>query len=376
MVLGAKQTIAQDNLNINPMLCPVDSMNMLLSDSFYIWGSTVVKGKDGKFHMFYSRWPHGKRSLEDDSMNYIFDGFSGWLKYCEIAYAVSDSLTGPFVFKGVVLKGDWKAGKWDRYTMTNPQIRCFEGKYYLYYVANSYDSTFNVKRSVSKEMLHWYRYNCTQKIGVLIADSPEDFVKGKFEKSEEPLMQADGKNTFEISNNPSVTQGPDGKYFMIFKSRVPEVGHMTMWIATADKPYGPFTLVSSVFTDADMSSEDACIWYDSERKQFYAAVKYYSNSGKLIQQFGGLGLLTSKNGFDWSPAQNPLISLRVLKLKNGKTLELENLERPFIVTDEKGQPIALFAAFSVKKPGSIKAEEYTSEYNTGNVGILLKNNKK
>ena len=57
------------------------------------------------------------------------------------------------------------------------------------------------------------------------------------------------------------------------------------------------------------------------------------------------------------------------------SIDLANLERPFIVTDEKGQPLALFAAFAAKKPGSIKVEEYTPEYNTGNVGIPLKINK-
>lgn len=44
--------------------------------------------------MFYSRWPHGKRELADDPMNYIFNGFSGWLKYSEIAYAIADKAEG------------------------------------------------------------------------------------------------------------------------------------------------------------------------------------------------------------------------------------------------------------------------------------------
>src|SRR5687768_18130661 len=54
--------------------------------------SSVIKGEDGKYHMFYSRWSHGKREAGDDSMNYIFNGFKGWCKYSEIAHAVSDKL--------------------------------------------------------------------------------------------------------------------------------------------------------------------------------------------------------------------------------------------------------------------------------------------
>jgi len=214
---------AQDNLNINEMLSRVDTNNMLLSDSHYIWGSSVVKGVDGKYHMFYSRWAHGKRKLDDDSLNYIFDGFSGWLKYSEISYAVSDNLTGPFTYKGVVLKGTGESGRWDRYTMTNPQVRCFNGKYYLYYVSNSYNPNLTFKKEFNRTQLQWFRYNCTQDIGVVVADSPEDFVKGNFKTSKQPLMSPDNVNTFEIVNNPTVTKGPDAKYYMMFKSRVPSM---------------------------------------------------------------------------------------------------------------------------------------------------------
>ncbi len=363
---------AQDNLNLNQMLTQVDTNNMLLSDSYYIWGSSVVKGKDGKYHMFFSRWAHGKRNLDDDSMNYIFNGFKGWLKYSEIAYAVSDNLTGPYKIQGTVLKGNGNPEHWDRFTYHNPQVRCFNGKCYLYYISNSYNPYFDVNSQLSKEDLHWLRYNCTQKIGVAIADSPEDFIKGNFTKLDQPLISPDGVNTFEIVNNPSVTQGPDDKYYMIFKSRMPNVGNMTLWIAVSDKPDGQFKLLSKVFTEPDMACEDPCLWYDYKLKRFYAAVKYYSNSKKLISQFGGIALITSLNATNWEAAKNPLISKRQLLLKNNTMLELSNLERPFVYTDANGQPLAIFAAFSVNNPGKVKPENYTPEYNTGNVGILLK----
>jgi hypothetical protein len=105
-----------------------------------------------------------------------------------------------------------------------------------------------------------------------------------------------------------------------------------------------------VFTNADMACEDPSMWYDYKRRRFYAAVKYYSNSKKLVPQFGALALITSVDGLTWRPASHPLISLRELKFKNGSRIELAHLERPFIVTDKKGQPIALFAAASINEP--------------------------
>src|SRR6476469_158932 len=111
------KSFSQDNLNIAPL----------------------IKVEDGKYHMFYSRWPHGKRPLDDDSMNYIFDGFRGWNKYSEIAYAISDKIGGPYKYVKTILRGDGDKKRWDRFTMHNPLIRKFGQYYYLYYISNSYD---------------------------------------------------------------------------------------------------------------------------------------------------------------------------------------------------------------------------------------------
>jgi hypothetical protein len=343
------QKDTSDDLDLQKMLMPIDSTNIFQEDDQYVWCNSAVKGADGKYHLFYARWSHGKRVLDDDSLNYIFDGFSGWLKYSEIAHAVSENLTGPYRFRNVVYKGDRDPSHWDRYSIHNPQIREFEGKYYLYYIANSFDPDFKLK-GANKERLHWLKYNCTQKIGVLVADNLNDLATGKFRRSAVPLMEADNKQTFEVANNPSVTRGPDGKFYMIFKSRKPNVGHMTMWMARSDYPDRSFKIWGEVFTSADLACEDPCLWYDKIRKRFYAVVKYYSNAKKLAPQFGALALVTSVDGMHWEGAKNSLVSLRQLKFKNGEVMELDRLERPFVVTDADGQPLALLAAASQFSP--------------------------
>ena len=365
---------AKDNLDFQALLQKQNSPGTFIADSFYTWCSSVVKGEDGKYHMFYSRWSHGKRKADDDSMNYIFNGFKGWCKYSEIAYAVSDKLNGPYKYVSTVLKGDGNPDHWDRFTMHNPQVRKFGNYYYLYYISNSFDSSLQFKdeSKMSKDWKHWLKYNCTQKIGVIKAKSIADLVNGKYEKPSAPLMVPDNINTFEVATNPTVTQGPDGKYYMMYKSRKPNVGNMTFWMATSDKPDGPFKMLGEVFTSAEMACEDPCMWYDKKRKRFYAAVKYYSNSKKLVPQFGALALITSVDGLNWQAAAHPLISLREINMKDGKKTELAHLERPFVVTDKNGQPLALFAAASIQEPSKGDADHPAFENNTFNVCFLLK----
>ena len=199
---------------------------------------------------------------------------------------------------------------------------------------------------------------------------------GHYYKPDQPILSVDNVHTFEVATNPTVTQGPDGKYYMMFKSRKPNVGNMTFWMAKADRPDQPFTFVGEVFTSADMACEDPCMWYDKKRKRFYAAVKYYSNSKKLVPQFGALALITSVDGLHWQAAKHSLISLREIKMKDGKKINLANLERPFVVTDKKGQPLALFAAASIGEPTKGGLEQVAPEFNTFNVSFPLDKKEK
>ena len=356
------------------MIRPVDSVNIFTQNGYYLWCSSVIKGEDGRYHMFYSRWQHGKRLLTDDPMNYIFDGFSGWNKYSEIAYAVSDKIGGPYKYVKTVLKGNGDKNRWDRFTMHNPQVRKFGGFYYLYYISNSCDSTLQFGNAkYTNDWKRWLQYNSTQKIGVVKFRNFNDLIAGKYQRSATPLMQPDNVHTFEVTTNPTVTQGPDRKYYMMYKSRKPNVGNMTFWMAKSDKPDGPYKLASEVFTSADMACEDPCTWYDKIRKRFYAAVKYYSNSKKLVPEFGALALITSEDGLHWQAASHPLISLREITMRDGKKIKLAHLERPFMVTDSDGQPLALFAAAAIDEPSKNKGlTPVMPENNTFNVCFPLR----
>jgi hypothetical protein len=162
----------------------------------------------------------------------------------------------------------------------------------------------------------------------------------------------------------------------MYKSRKPDLGHMTFWMAVADTPAGPFTFYSEVSSSADMASEDPYLWYDKKRKRFYAIAKYFSTKGKPDTEFGSLILLTSSTGKDWTMANSYLVSPRKLSFSNGTAVKLANLERPCLLFDKKGNMQALFAAAAVKSPFNNKSKQVKPEENTFNVHIPIQLNKR
>lgn len=360
-----------DNLNINLLIKPVDSTNIFIDPGYYIWCGSSIMGEDGKYYLFYSRWPHGPRTKDDDSLNHIFDGFKGWQKYSEIAIAVSDKPNGPYKHVKTLLKGTFNEQRWDRYTFHNPQVNYFKGKYYLYFISNSFNDNMQFTKTLSKDQLHWYKYNCTQRIGVASSPSIAGFLDGTFFQNPKQIIMPDSIRTFEVTVNPSVCKGPDGRYYMMYKSRKPDLGHMTFWMAVAPKPDGPFTFYSEVSSNADMASEDPYLWYDKKRKRFYAIAKYFTAKGKANIEFGSLILLTSEDGKKWNMANSFMVSPRKLIFNNGTEVKLSHLERPFLLFDRKGNIQALFAAAAVKNPFNEKLSQVKPEENTFNVNIPL-----
>lgn len=387
---NCKQKIEQDNLDFQKLMQPIQgeldpkasisgfkSPNVFDSSDYFIWGASVVKGKDNRYHMFYARWPHGQIGRKHTEMDSIFGGMRGWLKYSEIAYAVSDNPAGPFRHIKTIFSGTGNKKDWNCYTAHNPHIKYFNGKYYLYYISNSFKDDFYID-SWNKKRNHWYKYCTGQRIGVIVANTLKDLINGKGRNIDKPLLHPDNKNTFHLVTNPSVTKGPDGKFYMMYKSWGEKTHPMTFWIAVADSPIGPFKLAGNVFKDAEFAAEDPYLWYDPLRERFYAIAKDFSHSGKLTPQKGALALITSRNGIDnWQPAKNSLISLRKINFQNGQETKLAHLERPQLLLDKNGQPQVLYAAASIKSPFAVPDPVGSNKpfHNTVNIHIKLEKYK-
>ena len=94
-------------------------------EGYWAWGSSVVKGDDGKYHMFVSRFP---KSLPFHP---------GWMVASEIVHAVSEVPQGPYRFSEVALPARG-AQYWDGRSTHNPRILRQNGKYYLIYMGSTH----------------------------------------------------------------------------------------------------------------------------------------------------------------------------------------------------------------------------------------------
>jgi predicted GH43/DUF377 family glycosyl hydrolase len=332
--------LAEDGeLDLGAMIRPVPHSARFIDESYYIWCGSMVEGEDGKYHLFYSRWP---RKL----------GHNAWVTHSEIAHAVADSPLGPYRHHDVALPARDK-DVWDGLCTHNPNVHRFGGKYYLYYMGNTGDG--QVSRG-----LNWTHRN-RQRIGVAVADNPA----GPWQRFDKPLIDVTpGFIDALCATNPSVTQRPDGGFLMVYKAvgdqgKPPFGGPVLHAVATADSPAGPFTKhPKPVFVKEGVAfaAEDPFIWYQGDR--YWAIVKdnagYFTNAGK------SLALFESRDGLDWNLARHALVSKVEIRWEDGPVQRLNSLERPQLWLKD-GQPAVLFCA----------ADESNDRAHSFNVAIPL-----
>lgn len=293
------------------------------SDPDYnIWCGSMVECGDGRYHLFYSRWP---ASL----------GHLAWVTHSEIARAVADDPLGPYRHVEVVLPARG-ADLWDGLCTHNPTIRRFGGKYYLYYMGNTGDGR-------AMKTLNWSHRN-KQRIGVAVADHPA----GPWQRFDKPLIDTTpGFHDALCLANPSVVERPDGGYLMVYKAvadrgREPFGGPVVHVVATSDSPTGPFEKQPApVFTAAgsDFPAEDPFVWRDAGG--YRAIVKDFR--GHFTKAGPSLALFGSGDGITWKPAEDALVSKIGVKWEEGGWQDLQKLERPQLWFRD-GKPAVLFCA--------------------------------
>lgn len=86
---------AAADLDLAAQLQPVPASSVFEDSGYFVWCGTMVRGDDGRYHLYYSRW---SKTL----------GFSAWVTHSEIAHAVGDTPLGPFRFADVALSARGK----------------------------------------------------------------------------------------------------------------------------------------------------------------------------------------------------------------------------------------------------------------------------
>ncbi len=313
-----------DVLFFKDRLQTLSKENIFRTEGYYNWCSSIVKGEDGKYHLFYSRW----------SKDYKF---TGWLTHSEVAHAVSSKPTGPWKYKETVLKGRGK-GHWDAITAHNPKIKFFEGKYYIYYVStnlggnNFTDQELIETAHTGYSHPNWKILRPNQRAGVAVSES----INGPWKRLDQPLIEPSGPIT-TLTVNPATDRGKDGRYYLIVKGDKPNATGFVrnQAIAISNSPTGPFKMESKPVIDY-LDTEDMSLWYDQKRDYYYGIFHAHSY----------VGMVSSIDGINWKKATEYVIMPKAIPLDNGETIKPDRMERPFIYTEEN-EPQVL--SLAVKK---------------------------
>jgi len=311
---------------------PLPAANHFGEKDYFVWCGAPVKGPDGKYHLFYSRWP-------------VKVGFApGWAIHSEIAYAVSDKAAGPYRHVNVALPPrplNPATGKkyWDGDVTHNSNAFFHNGKYYLYYMGNHGDG-----KSYPMHRNH-------QRIGVAIAEKPE----GPWQRLDHPIVDiTDDKTSFDslCVTNPAACMRPDGGVLLIYKAvqfieGKPMGGNVRYGAAIAKKPEGPYVKTPGRIFEAEkpgkhwMVAEDPFIWFSPNYgNRYYAATR--DVVGSFTGSSGGICLFQSEDGLNWKPASHPKIISSRYPLESGAVSDAP-LERPSLLIED-GEPTYLFGA--------------------------------
>jgi hypothetical protein len=283
--------------------------------------------------MFSSRW---KEEL----------GFGNhWLFNSEIIHSVSDTPEGPYEFQNVVLP---RRGRtyFDGMNTHNTCIKEHNGKFYLYYMGTTYGGEI----PTGKEILPGYADETwnRKRIGLAVADD----INGEFTRRDKPLLEPRGCEYWDCTctTNPSVAIMPDGKTYMIYKSRSGYGLPLQLGIAVADSPDGEFKRVSDEpildFKDKDKHIEDPFIWYDEKKKKFCLIVKDDVKNGAygVTGEWGSGFYAESDDCLDFEIGDTPKLYSREVEWEDGTRSVQANLERPSVLFDENGEPTHIFCA--------------------------------
>ncbi|MCL6296152.1 alpha-L-fucosidase [Jejuia spongiicola] len=313
-----------DDLRLYDKFEPIATENIFKTEGYYNWGTSIIKGKDGKYHMFYSRW---KKEY----------GFYGWLTHSEIAHATSKNPSGPWKYKKTALEGAGK-NRWDAITAHNPKIKYFEGKYYLYYISTNLGDKAYLEEDLIETAKtgyshpNWKILRPNQRTGVAVSNS----INGPWQRMQQPLIEPSGPIT-TLTVNPAIDKGKDGKYYLVIKGDKPNEKRFirNQAVAISETPAGPFIIQEKPVIDY-IDTEDMSIWHDETRNRFYG----------VFHTHGFIGMVTSEDGINWKKSNEYVLMRKEVRMKDGSVLIPDRLERPFIY-HENGKPKVL--SLAVKK---------------------------
>lgn len=302
-------------------------------EGYWVWCGSVIKGEDGRYHMFASRWP------KTQPMH------PGWLLQSEVVRAVSDTPEGPYAFQEVVLPARGPE-YWDGRATHNPHIMKQGDTYVLYYMGTTNPFADPAPgRRVRHEDPEVTVARSNKRIGVATSKS----VFGPWQRFDAPVLDTKPGTFYNfLASNPAPCFHADGSVTLVFKARrynpPPYTGAlhgpMTLGVAAAPGFAGPYKVLNTApLFDHEM--EDPFIWEDEAGLHLIAK----DMTGEVCgEKFGG-AYAHSADGVNWRLEKGKLAYSRTVLWDDGKTRVMSSLERPFLLLEE-GRPRCLFFAAS------------------------------
>ena len=187
---------------------------------YHTWGTSVVQGDDGKFHMYACQW----------STEY---GYAAWNVESEVNYFIAENPEGPYTFiKNIIPSrpGGDKEGVWNRYTAHNPEVKRIDGKYVLTYLSYPGINT-----------------GAEGKIGLRMAEKPGGPWKDCGMIMQKSLVEGvPSYNSLRGTDNPSLVKFNDKYYlFFMYNPRLYEIDgrlmdNTSLGVAVAESLEGPY----------------------------------------------------------------------------------------------------------------------------------------
>ncbi len=328
------------DLILRPGLVPVDGG--FRDDAWWIWCGSVIRGDDGLYHMFASRWSKAT-------------AFSAnWLTNSCVVRAVASQAAGPYRFVEEVLPPRGRE-HWDGLMTHNPTIHRCGDCFLLFYTGTTYDGPVPTAGRLEEDDPRRLQARANQRIGLATAPSPA----GPWTRLEAPILEVDpsGWDAFLTTNAAPVVQA-DGRVLLYYKSTEDDHARLRYGVAVADDPAGPYRRSGDGPIFGEAHYEDACVWHEDGG---YRMV-FNDLTGAFTGEDHAGGYAASEDGRAWRYVGQAYS--RTLQWSDGRIVTQGSLERPQILL-EQGRPAWLFAA-TADGPGG-----FSRAANTWNVAIPL-----
>lgn len=320
-------------------------------EGWWIWCGSVIRGEDGRFHLFASRWPK------------TLPMHPGWLLRSEIVRASADIPEGPYTFEETVFPARG-AEYWDGRSTHNPHILRYGDKYLLYYMGTTHPFTEPQPGGiVEADDCRVICARANKRVGLAVADR----ICGPWTRLDAPILPTrPGRFDSFLTSNPAPCIREDGSVLLVYKARKYDNGshgQMTLGVAEASGYEGPYRNLrdTPIFPPERVHMEDPFIWQTAEGYHMIAK----DMDGRLCgEQHGGI-LAFSEDGIDWRLAESRKAYSRLVRWEDGKERWMGSFERPFLLFQE-GVPTHVFAAVA-DGPGGFRNAE-----NTWNMVIPLR----